>query len=175
MSSAAAPPPLRLLPQVGLLRATCNACAEFMLGAVLVNEARAERGGSAITLQACRPSAADLGSPKGALRASSNLLTTALRHTDDYERRAGSRAAAARLRLLPPWQAGANGCRFAGTFFAYAVGLILYPCGTKHRLLADRTVIALTACFPAAVALLVGLLPERRRATRRGGGGGGAG
>ena len=94
-----------------------------MLGAVLVNEAREARGGSATTLQAA-----------------------------------------------------ANGCRFAGTLLSAAVGLLLYPCGTVHRRLPDRLVIALTACFPAAVALLVPWLPEPRHTrSQRGGGGGGGG
>ena len=94
-----------------------------MLGAVLVNEAREARGGSATTLQAA-----------------------------------------------------ANGCRFAGTLFSAAVGLLLYPCGTVHRRLPDRLVIALTACFPAAVALLVPWLPEPRHTrSQRGDGGGGGG
>jgi len=108
---------------VTLVRSVCNACAEFMLGAVLVNEAREARGGSATTLQAA-----------------------------------------------------ANGCRFAGTLFSAAVGLLLYPCGTVHRRLPDRLVIALTACFPAAVALLVPWLPEPRHTrSQRGDGGGGGG
>ena len=115
---------------VTLVRSICNACAEFMLGAVLVNEAREARGGSATTLQAA-----------------------------------------------------ANACRFAGTFFSAAVGLLLYPCGTVHRRLPDRLVISLTACLPAIVALLAatGVLPELRdtRSQRgvggEGGGGGGGG
>ena len=108
---------------VTLVRSICNACAEFMLGAVLVNEAREARGGSATTLQAA-----------------------------------------------------ANSCRYAGTFFSAAVGLLLYPCGTVHRRLPDRLIIALTAGFPAAVALLVPWLPELRDTRgRRGGDGDGDG
>ena len=76
---------------VGLARATCNAFAELMLGAVLVSYAQREGGGSATTLQAA-----------------------------------------------------ATGCRFAGSFVSAIAGLLLYPCGTKHRRLSDRTVICLT-------------------------------
>ena len=65
----------------------------------------------------------------------------------------------------PHLQAAATSFRFGGTLFASFVGLALYPCGTTHKHLSDRGVIAMTAAFPAAVCLLSFLLPEERDKT----------
>lgn len=59
-------------------------------------------------------------------------------------------------------QAAATCMRYLATFACSLVGLYLYPCGTTPKRLADRTVIGLTAAFPASVVFLTSLLPEAR-------------
>lgn len=76
-----------------------------------------------------------------------------------------SHACGANGRSPTSLQAGATSCRFAGTCFTSLVGLFLYPCGTKRRRLSDRTVISLTAFFPAAAALLSAILSDERTTT----------
>ena len=129
---------------VGLLRVLCSSCAELMLGATLVELAGADGIKNAGTLQ----SRAVAG------------------------RYAGSFVAALAGMLIyschdPSLHAAAAGARTAGAAVGGLAGPA--PAGGATAHLADRTVIALAAIFPAAATLASFVcLPESPRAARGG-------